>query len=142
MLGGEELSRCCLIKRLCDRVGPDLLILSSPGLASILIFRSTSASMLRLVDEVDDEKCSRSIAYLSDMIKSDCPSVETLHYDTRISLDKVLQQCSKTLMLLLAEISPALDSSLTGAMIGHIITSVLKGHTTNLQLSLSVLMNH
>ena len=76
-LEGTQQSRRCLINDLNDRLSPDLLVLSSPGIASILIFRSTTTSLLRIVDEVDTDKCSRNILYLSERIKADCPFVDT-----------------------------------------------------------------
>ena len=82
-------------------------MLSSSGVASIIVFRSKSASILRIVDDDDSEKCQRSISYLSNLIKSDCPAFDPQYDDTRISLNESLKACSKTLMFLLAAISPS-----------------------------------
>jgi hypothetical protein len=141
VLGGSHLSRRTLVKYLDEHLSPDLLVLSSPGVASILIFRSKSASLLRIVDDIYNKKCQRSISYLSDVIKGECPQWDPLNFDTRISLNVVLKQCSKTLMQLLAAVSPSLDSTLSAAMIGHIVTNAVTGHATNLQISMSVLLN-
>ena len=50
-------------------------------------------------------------------------------------------ECSETLLSLLAEISPNLDSTLPAAMIGHIVLSSVCNQATTLQLALSVLVN-
>lgn len=49
--------------------------------------------------------------------------------------------CSETLLSLLAEISPNLDSTLPAAMVGHIVLSSVCNQATTLQLALSVLIN-
>ena len=41
-------------------------------------------------------------------------------------------------MLLLAAISPSLESTMPGATVGHIVTSAITGHATILQIALSV----
>ena len=52
-----------------------------------------------------------------------------------------MNECSPTLLALLAAIDPKLDSTLPAAMIGHIVTSAVSSYFTNLQLGLSVLLS-
>ena len=121
-----------------------LLFLSSPGVASNIVFRGKSASILRIVDDDDhSEKCQRSIFILSRLIKNDCPAFDPQYNNTRISLNESLKACSETLMFLLASISPSLDSStMPYAMVSHTVTSAKTLHATNLQIALTVLPNH
>ena len=99
-------------------------MLFSPGVASIIVFRSNSASILRIVEDDDSEECQRSTSYLSKLIKNDRPAFDLQYFDTRISLNESLKACRKTLVFLLAaiEFSPSQDSTMLGAMVGHIVT--------------------
>ena len=51
--GGNKLSQKHLIKELIVIFEGDLLVLSSPGIANIIIFRSKASDVLRLVDDED-----------------------------------------------------------------------------------------
>ncbi|KAL8560458.1 hypothetical protein ACOMHN_054361 [Nucella lapillus] len=54
---------------------------------------------------------------------------------------QVMNECSPTLLALLAAIAPSLDSTLPAAMIGHIVTSAVNSYFTSLQLAVSVLLS-
>jgi len=89
-LGGKQLTRRSLINCLGETFHPDLLVLSSPGVASILLFRSNASSKLRIVDNADAD-CDQAISSLGKKIQSEClaqkPDAST--YATRVSLDSV-----------------------------------------------------
>jgi hypothetical protein len=139
-LGGTDLSRRALVNVLYERLQPDLLILSSPGVASILVFRSTASNELRIVD--DDEECNgRAITCLASAIRAECPQPDRQSYPTRVPRQQVMKECSPTLLALLAAISPSLDSTLPAAMIGSIVTSAVSSYFTSLQLAVSVLLS-
>ena len=53
--GGEVSSRQLLMTELQSHFGKGVLILSSPGIASIVIFRTHASSLLHIVDEDDDD---------------------------------------------------------------------------------------
>ena len=53
--GGELLSRRTLLAKLTEDFGPDLLVLSGSGVASLLVFHSRTSSILRLVAQNDDD---------------------------------------------------------------------------------------
>lgn len=54
-LGGTLLSRRSLIKSVHEHFHPNLLILSSPGVASILVFRGKASDNLRIIDDAQDD---------------------------------------------------------------------------------------
>ena len=60
-LEGSQLSLRCVVQYLSDNLSPYLLFLSSPGIASIIVFRGKSASILSIVDDDNSENCQRSI---------------------------------------------------------------------------------
>ena len=53
--GGDLLSKKILLTKVIEHFGPDLLVLSGSGVASLLVFRSRTSSMLRLVDKNEDD---------------------------------------------------------------------------------------
>jgi len=53
--GGKVLSRRLLINYLRDMLHPYLLVLSSPGMASIVMFRSKASTTSYIVDDADDD---------------------------------------------------------------------------------------
>ena len=53
--GGSKRSRVRLIKYVSEYIGDDLVVLSSPGIASIILFCSTASTVLKQVDEEDDD---------------------------------------------------------------------------------------
>ena len=133
-LGGEDKSRRTLLNHVSEKLHPDLLILSSPGVASILIFRSMASAQLRIVDDEDD--CNgRVISYLASVIKAECPKPNRHTYPTHLPRGYVMNECSPTLLALLAAIDPKLDSTIPAAMIGHIVTSAVSSYFTNLRVS-------
>ena len=55
-LHGNKLSKRFIILQLEEKFGSDLLILSSPGIADIIAFRSRASKTLRLVNDDEDER--------------------------------------------------------------------------------------
>ena len=107
--GGNKLTRRSLVQNLSDVFGPDLLILSSPGIASIIVLRSSASNVLNLVDDVVnetvlDEKVAKQIASVSKCLTQDKNA-----YDTSINLESCLADVSPTLCLLLTSISKKLN---------------------------------
>ena len=53
--GGNVLSRQHLIKKLLEKFENDMIALSSPGIATILAFKSTAAKIFHMTpDDIDD----------------------------------------------------------------------------------------
>ena len=142
-LGGTKLLRRTLIKTVHDYFHPNLLVLSYPGIASILVFRSKASHYLRFIDDAQDDSDTQAISVVANKIKAECLKLKRDNhtYPTRTSMSTALSECSDTLLSLLAAISPKLNGSMEAAMMGNIITSVVNNQTIALQLSLSVLLN-
>ena len=138
--GGTRLSRTPLVKCLEQEMTPDLLVLSSPGVACILVFRSKASAQLRIEDDTENDCLFESVKRVAAVIKSECPKHASKQYQTRISKQQALADCSPTLVSLLAQISNNLDRSLSAALIGNIITSFVSKQFTPLQIALSVLL--
>ena len=86
--GGNNLSRKGLVKSVSAYFGEDLLVLSSPGIASILIFHSQASSVLKVAtDEEDDLDIALNKA--AKKIKTEVKDIpaEKRHYNTTVSCD-------------------------------------------------------
>ena len=142
-LGGTLLSRRSLIKSVHEHFHSNLLILSSPGVASILVFRGKASDHLRLIDDAEDDCDSEAISSVAKKVKAECQKLKTdgNTYPTRISMSTAFAECSNSLLALLSVISPKLESTMQAAMIGSIVTSAVNNKATCLQVSLSVLLN-
>ena len=55
------MSRRLLITRLSEHFGEDLLVLSSPGIATILAFKSRTAKVLHIIPDVDDDDIENAV---------------------------------------------------------------------------------
>ena len=137
-LGGTKYIRRHLLKALTDRFGPKLIVFSSPGVASIVMFRDKASNQFQIIANSEDDVQSQSISSLADKIKAECPKSDNSAYTTHLSLENALNECSKTLMSLLAAISPKLDETMPAALIGNIITSLVNNRSTMLQVALSI----
>ena len=69
-----------------------------------------------------------------------CVSVDKNSYKTHLDYNDRLELVSNTLLNLLSSLLPKLDHTLPAMLIGNIITSALKNHPTQLQISLDVLL--
>jgi hypothetical protein len=49
-IGGRKLLRRSLVEKIHELLAPDLLVLSAPGDASVLVFHNTASAKLKLVD--------------------------------------------------------------------------------------------
>lgn len=84
--GGNQLSRKLLVKKLAEYVGSDLLVLSSVGIANIIVFRSKAATALKVIEE-DEDDLDAAIAKVSKQIIKDVKAnpADKTHYNTRIN---------------------------------------------------------
>ena len=128
--------RRTLIVKFNTYFGKDLLILSGNGVASILVFRSKASSVLQVVDD-DEDDLNESITKVAKIIALECKQLKQdgNSYQTRISFNAAISQCSSTLLLLLKQVSAKLDASMPAALIGNIVTSMTTNQATTLQAS-------
>ena len=137
-VGGLELSRRTLVCELQETFGNELLVLSSPGIANIVAFRSSASQVLRLVNNEEDDpetvinKAGKCI--LTDLKDID---IDKKHYSIGMNRDLIKESVSEFLLKLLAKVSPKPDNTLTALLIGSIVTSVVKSQATSLQIDLA-----
>ena len=63
--GGSECSRRTLVRKVSDYFGEAILVLQSPGIATLLIFRQHAAKTIKLIDDDTDddiELCKQKVA--------------------------------------------------------------------------------
>ena len=70
--GGKVLLRLSLINYLSEALHPDLLVLSSPGVASIVLIRSKASTTFRIVEDAGDDCSSQAESSLGRKIRSEC----------------------------------------------------------------------
>ena len=141
-LGGTKLQRRNLTQVLPQVVG-NLLVLSSPGMASMFIFRSKAASALNMVSDEDDDSKDSALSMIAQKIRNECRSlkVDSHKYSTHISMDVIMKQVSPTLLNLLQRLDDNLNVTMPAAMIGSIVTKSITNINTPLQLALAVALN-
>jgi len=102
------LSHRLLINYVGDMLLPELLVLSSPGMASIVMFRRKASTTFCNVDDADDNCNSQTVSRLGSKIRNECliQKPHTSICATHISLDSVTRECGQTLLTLVGEISP------------------------------------
>ena len=139
--GGNKLSRKHLIKKLIVIFEGDLLVLSSPGIANIIIFRSKAPDLLRFVDDVEDD-LDAAVAKVSNKIVQEVKAIpmDKANYNTQINSELAIENVSETVLDILANISTKLNKTLPSLLIGSIITSVLRNQPTNIQIALGILI--
>ena len=137
-LYGNKLSKRFLILQLQEKFGSDLLILSSPGIADIIAFRSHASKTLRLVNDDEDER--ETIAKkASEQIIQDMEDIviDKEHYKIGINKEIIKDSASNFMMKILAKVSPKLDNTLPALLICSIVTSAMKRQATCLQVALA-----
>ena len=90
LLGGKILSRMALLLQIKEHFSDEIAVLSSPGLASTVVFNNDATKVLNLLKVPEDDQEETSIENLSKIvsevkeIKFDCS-----HYDIRITEEDV-----------------------------------------------------
>ena len=137
--GGQTLSRRQLVSNIIKEFKGDVISLSSPGIATALVFKATAGKMFQMIpDDADDmydiiEKVSKKIKTEISNIE-----IEKKTYYNRVDRDICLHFQSNTLNDLLSKINVKLDKSLPSLLIGNIVTSIIKNVPTPLQIALAV----
>ena len=130
-----------LLAELQDQFRNDLVVLTSPGVASIVAFRTYSAHILKIVSDDETDDVQRATKTLSKQIIAECrdtPS-DSRMYASSIDKELAASATSTTLQELLSAISPNLAYTLPSLLIGNIVTSIVTNRTTDLQLALGLL---
>ena len=135
---GSELSHYTLLISL-EKHFDELLVLSSQGIASTVIFRSNYAQVLKVAKDSDGEEVSRASDIFSKQVIMECHeiAVDKWSYRTHIDKNVAAKSCSDTVQFLLAL---KLNQTLPLLLIGNIITCVLQNRSTDLQVALGILL--
>ena len=135
--GGCHLPRHDLVKEVIAAFDGEVILLSSPGLANILIIRNKASGILRPAETTEDDKALESVAK---RIRKDCKDLKRDKnvYNTMPDHDSSIAESSDTVLMLLGCVSPKLNVTLPALMISNIITSVLTNQPTSLQVALAV----
>jgi len=99
-----------------------------------LAFRSGAAKALHIIPDEDVDDIDIAVAKLICQ-EVDCISIDKNNYKSHLDYNDTSELVSNTLLNLLSSLSPAIVM-----LIGNIITSVLKNHPNQLQISLAVLL--
>ena len=141
--GGNVLSQRAIVPKLVDHFGDSMLVLTSPGVASVIAFRGKASNVLRLVPDNDEDETNIALDTVTQKICAEKKILkpDSEQYYTTVDYN-IAQECvSDTVMDLLGHLSPKLDkNTLPGLMIGNIITSVMKNSATHLQICLANLL--
>ena len=127
---GGVITRETLVKKIADTFGSKLLVLSSPSIASILVFRNHASSIMR-IENVDDDNVD--IEKIAKVVINEIDSIPLKRdtYNKHIDIVTAKQDVSPTLMQLLKTISKNFaNDSLAAILIGNIITSRVSNRTT------------
>ena len=106
-------------------------MLSGSGIASLLVFRSRTSSILRLVAKKEDDddveiELDKAAAHI--VRESKKLARERNIYQRRVCTDEVLDVVSPTMLSLFSKISDNLNHTMPAALIGNIITNISQQH--------------
>lgn len=135
-------SRKTVIEKVKQHFADDVIILSSPGYASIVVFRNSASFVLKMVkDDKAHDDLEHSKIQVARAIEQECKDMKCnrMHYDLHIDKDKMDETVSPTLSSLLSLISPKMNRTLAAAMVGNIVTSQVTNQPTDLQIALGLL---
>ena len=139
--GGFILSRHGLVTKLTNEFGDDLVVLSSQGLANILIFRKHAAGILKLCEEENDY--SEDVNKVAKNIRKEIKNMSLARdrYAKRINKSSASEYISDSLKALLRQISDDLsEDKLPAILIGNIVTSMASKKPTDLLIDLGILV--
>ena len=108
------MSHQLLMTRLSEHYGKDLLVLSSPGIVTILVFQSRATKVLHIIPDVNDDNTENAINKVKKKI---CQEVKEIcldrnNYHTRLNHENASEHVSSIVLHLLAQLSPKLDNAL------------------------------
>ena len=134
------MSRRELVSKVKEFFSEKVLIFSSPGIASVVLFTAHATTVLSVVKDEEEDIDFSKLAKTIRKEVSDIPKQKAV-YSKRIDYQTANLDVSPTVNTFLSAITPKFNHSLSGVLIGNIITSVLSSRATNLQVSLGLLAN-
>ena len=138
---GSTLTRANLVNQMYLHFSKELLVLTSPGITSIIAFRSNT---LKIVKDNDEDDLGRCVDKVGTYIIKECKAFvhDKSSYNAHIDKHIANEDVSSTLQALLSAISEKFDQSLPALLIGNIITSIVNNFPTDLQIALAVLLRN
>lgn len=140
---GGELSRRQLTEKLVEHFKGDLIALSSPGMATILAFQSTTAKLLHMVPDKEADDTEEAIKKVAKKIIDDIKEMPANRelYQCKLTMESCSQFQSDTLAKLLSAVNKKMNhQSLPSLLIGNIVTAISKNLATPIQLGLAILL--
>jgi len=134
--------RKTLFRKLNEYHGENVLILSFPGFADLMGFRSELAQSLHLVKNTDDD-LEYCVVRVASAVTNECLALKIKRnmYHINIGKELVRESIGDIIALLLSNILTKFDKESQAMMlIGNIITGTVCSQTTDLQVALGVLM--
>ena len=121
--GGKDMKKNRLVDKIKELLEDEIIVLSSPGFASIIMLKQKASGMFRLEDSEDDDD-DIHVQTVARKIRCEIKNIssERSHYKP-LTNESLFEDVSSTLMLLLSLICTTLDKTLPAAMVGSIITS-------------------
>ena len=128
---GSVLTRRNITTALCDHFGTDLLVLTSPGVANLLVFRQTCK--LGIVD-ADEDRCD--VKRLVYDICNETKKADMDYYDLYLNDENINDGVNDTLLYFLKQLKLPESS-----FIANVVTSCLsKSPNRTLQLAIAVFL--
>ncbi len=139
---GRALTRRRLIQDIQKYFGDELVVLTSPGYASLITFHKNARLMKMIKDDDESDDIERSINIVAKHVVQECNTIsnDKSTYQAHIDRNIAAEYASDTLMMLLAAMSTKFDKSLPALLIANIITNVITNNSTPLQMALGILL--
>ena len=132
--GGKDMKRSRLTEKVGETLKDEVIVLSSPGIANIIMFKSKASSTFH-VDEIGEE-IGINLQTVAKSISNEIKTNKNVRaYYEPLTYEAMMEEVSPTLLSLMALISPGLDNTLPAAMAGNIIASCFKKANPSSDLS-------
>jgi len=140
--GGTAMTKRTLLTAVTDYFNDDLLVFTSSGIASILVFREKAKDLFNMIPDDDDDNLDDAMKKIAKHVKSDSQMVphKRYEYQCRINMDVAEEYTSQTMMDLLTKLLPDATSRLPMIMICNMITSQIRRIPTPLQVTIGTLI--
>jgi len=135
--GGSQLQRKGLMSRIEEYFGNELVGLHSPGLANMIVFKEVAPNLIKLVNTKDDDDLDFALKVVAKHIIDEDRDInyDPTIYNTRINTEMLSSYVSDTVSCLLSKLSPNIENTNPGYMIGNMITAAIGKHPTPLQIA-------
>lgn len=142
--GGTAITqRKTLMQKIKKYFEDALIVLSSPGIASIVAFASETTKLCNILKQDDDEdEIDGAVNKVAKKIQQETSTLKKKRnaYTVNIDVDIAREPISETLLSLLEKVSGKSSDSQPVLLIGNMITGMVHKSPTDLQISLGIAM--